>query len=136
MEPATFSVEDFAELRRQVAATADHHGFWDYFFISFVDRPGFFNLGEATEVPGAAAVLAAVAGYMLNQAPIPPRNLTLVEIPGGIVHGSCLFDGRVCAVIYVPALDTGLIAIMGPGGVMSYSRFLLQSEREARAAVC
>ena len=135
MEP--FSLDDFAELRRQAAGATDFAGFWDYFFTDFVEKPGFLGVGHAAAVPGIGAVLGAVAGHMLNGAdPIPPRSLLLMEIPCGIVHGSCLFDGRVGALVYVPAVDVGMLAIMGCQGMMSYSRFVLQSEQEARAAVC
>lgn len=137
MDGSPFSANDFAELRRRVAAAADFGRFWDYFFTDFVERPGFLQLGQPATVPGVAAVLSATAGLMLGRpGPIPAGGLTLVEIPQGIIHGSCLFDGRVGAIVYVPAIDVGMVALMGSGGHMSYSRFVLQSDQEARAAAC
>ena len=136
MGAALFSTDQFAELRRQAAGATNLACFWDYFFTEFVERPGFMKVGQETTVPGITDVLAMVAGYTLGTEPVRPGGLLLLEIPGGIIHGSCVFDGRVAALVYVPAIDLGMLAIMGPGGVMTYCRFVLQSETEGRAAVC
>jgi hypothetical protein len=128
---------DFAELRRQAATATDFDRFWDFYLTCFVERAGFLKLGSPVTITRAVEVLEAAAGLIMDRGvPVPARNLVLREVPSaGIVHGSGVFDGRLAAVLYVPANDVGMLAVCAPGGTMKYGRFWLAEERLAAAAL-
>lgn len=136
MSGETFRPADFAELKRQVASATDFGKFWDYFMTDFVERAGFFELGQQIAVTGPVEVLESMAGMMMERdGPVPARNLFLIEVPrGGIVHGSGVFDGRLACLLFVPEIDVGMMALWASGGQMKYSRFWLRSHEHQNVA--
>ena len=125
------------DLKRRLAECTDFGAFWKYYFDNFAEDDAFLNLGRLVTGDQLHEILAKVAARVLGATNVTLVDPRLVEQPeSGLIHGSCLVNGKLMCILFFPDLDLGIAAVSaltGRGGVI-FGRFSFTSPQAIAAA--
>jgi hypothetical protein len=114
-----------SELKRKLATETEFGEIWRHYFDQFAENEAFLKLGRRVRSPDFERVISNV-GFRLLVDEIELRQVMLTEIPEySMLHGACLVNGHVAAVLFFADIDMGLLAITlsVDEGRMLYGRF-------------
>ncbi|MFN7923354.1 MAG: hypothetical protein U0Q16_24850 [Bryobacteraceae bacterium] len=107
------TLEQVAELKRQLAGAKKLDEVVTYFFDNFADNPDFHQVGyPREEIPRQLQdAVIHVVDALWEGKPVAMRWM-IIDIPTmGFMHGTIIMNGKLATVIWAPDILVGLLAI-------------------------